>query len=164
MWLPGQNQSQDDSKSFGFTRDNTKWCCRTTLSCPQNNTWEVSKGNARHHQDAPKDKLRQHQVSPQKNFTLPQVQSHVCPWTRLACPKSQSQNPMAWFVKGIGKLNPSPLGWLSHPHHHGAPKGRLTHARWICTKGHIPCPLPPTRNEYFYWQNWHVAIKRSKFI
>lgn len=68
----------------------------------------------------PKDNLRQHQVSPQKNFTLPQVQSHVCLWTSLACPKSQAQNPMAWFVNGIGKLNPSPLGWLSHPHHHGA--------------------------------------------
>ncbi len=51
---------------------------------------------------------------------LPQVQSHVCLRTSLACPKSQSQNPMAWFVKGIGKLNLSPLGWLSHPHCHGA--------------------------------------------
>ncbi len=120
MWLPRHNHFQDDFKSFAFPRVNTKWCCRTTSSCPQNNTWEISKGNAKHHQDAPKDNLKQHQVSPQKNFMLPQVQSHVCLWTSLACPKSQSQNPMAWFVKGIGKLNPSPLGWLNHLHRHGA--------------------------------------------
>jgi hypothetical protein len=114
--------------------DNTKWCCRTTLCCPQNNTWEVSNGNVKHQQDAPKDILKQHTVSPQKNFMLPQVQSHVCLWTNLTCPKFQSQNLMAWFAKGIGKLNPSPLGWFSHLHCHGASpwwSQQEAHPTWV---------------------------------
>jgi hypothetical protein len=122
------------------------------------------KGNAKHHQDAPKDNLRQHQVSPQKNFMLPQVQSHVCLWTSLACPKSQSQNPIALFVKGIGKLNLSPLGWLSHPHCHGASPWWSqweVQPMWLkfTQKTH---PLPSTAHLkwIFLLTKWHVAVKR----